>query len=425
VVIAGAGPAGSATALLLARRGLRVLLVDRAEFPRDKPCGDCVSPGANRLLRGWGLWDAVLARSPALIDGWAIRCGGHGFASRFPATDGARPRSVALPRRELDDVLRSAALDAGAVPVLADVLDVLYDGRRVTGLLCRTSAGTTTLRARLVIGADGLRSRVARRVGAAGPAGPLRKLSLTAHVRGVRPALVRGEMHVAPGLCIGIAPVGGGADPVHNLTVVGDARRFGRDVAADPARFVDRALRDVDHGAADSPAARLRDARPAVPAPARGPRHPRFGALLASGPFDRPTRAVTGPGWALVGDAAGYYDPFTGQGVHAALAGAELLAACAADALERADAQPLHGYARTARRRTRSARRLQWLVESFVARPALLAGVSERLDRAPAFLQGLLAATGDLAAPASILRPERLAQLVLPPRRGDADGHDR
>src|SRR5688572_33380988 len=86
VVVVGGGPAGSVTALFLARAGFDVILVERSTFPRSKPCGDCLSPAANAILMRLGLWHTVLATQPATLAGWRLTSHGqHSFAARFDA----------------------------------------------------------------------------------------------------------------------------------------------------------------------------------------------------------------------------------------------------------------------------------------------------------------------------------------------------
>src|SRR5207302_1243084 len=84
LVIVGGGPAGSAMARLLAQRGRSVTVVDRAAFPRAKPCGECLNPGAVAALERLGLLGSVLALGPARLDGWRVESGGHVAVGTFP-----------------------------------------------------------------------------------------------------------------------------------------------------------------------------------------------------------------------------------------------------------------------------------------------------------------------------------------------------
>jgi flavin-dependent dehydrogenase len=425
VAVIGAGPAGATVALLLARAGWNVALLDRSPFPRLKPCGDCLSPGAGPILERLGLADAVRAQHPALLDGWRIIApGGGAFEARFADIDGAGATTAfALSRDRLDHALARAARDAGAsFHPGARVDDLLRGaGGRVAGVSGRNRHGHPfRLRSRLVIGADGLRSVTARRLGLAGRPARLRKLSLTAHLIGVRDLNSLGEMHLGDGAVAGIAPVvddPSGNDPVANVTLVVDAVRFGRLVAADPAAFFRDRLRTFPRLAG-----RLDDTRPA-----RATADPRAqhsddlpatawpGDLLASGPFDRPGAGVIADGAALVGDAAGYFDPLSGQGIHHALHAAGILAEEADAALRngRTDARALARYARRHARAVRGTRVLQHFLEAIVARPRLADLAIPPLARAPRAAALLLATTGDLRPAHSLLSPAAIAEYLL------------
>src|SRR5882762_2481446 len=183
-VVAGAGPAGSATALLLSHAGMRVLLLDRARFPREKPCSEYLSPESTRVLARLGkdVLAAVTAASPAQLTGMKVVApSGTGVVGRFETF------SFALPRTRFDTILRAAAEAAGAeVREGVKVEEVLYDRGAVAGVVTRgTGLGTRdSYRSRFVVGADGLRSVVARRLGRVRTIGP-RRIACTAHVADV------------------------------------------------------------------------------------------------------------------------------------------------------------------------------------------------------------------------------------------------
>src|SRR6266704_51172 len=135
VVVAGAGPAGSATALLLARAGMRVLLLDRARFPREKPCSEYLSPESTRVLERLGkdVLHAVAAAAPAQLTGMKVVApSGTGVVGRFETF------SYALPRTTFDSILRNAAQAAGAeVREGIKVEELVYDDGAVGGVIAR------------------------------------------------------------------------------------------------------------------------------------------------------------------------------------------------------------------------------------------------------------------------------------------------
>src|SRR4029077_14254531 len=166
-VVVGAGPAGATTALLLARAGASVLLLDRARFPRDKPCSEYLSPATTDVLErlGGGILGAVERTTHARLYGMKVVApGGAAMVDRFRGA--ARAFSFAVPRASFDAILLAAAARAGAeVRERVTVEDLVSDAGVVSGVVGRSGNGKReTYRGRLVGGGEGLRSVVARRL---------------------------------------------------------------------------------------------------------------------------------------------------------------------------------------------------------------------------------------------------------------------
>jgi len=233
VVVAGGGPAGSTLATLLRRSGLSVVLCDAARFPRHKICGEYVPPSALPTFARLGALDEILALGPRRPVGMAVVSpDGTEVLGRYAGA----ARGLSIRRHDLDRVLLESARRSGAV---------VLEGARVTALqrppgggfevIARGSSGTEVLRARILIGADGRNSFVARRLGMRRPEPRHRKWAVMAHVRGAGAQGDHGEMIVTPyGYC-GINPLPGG---LANVCVVVDRGELGR-VAGRGGRLAD------------------------------------------------------------------------------------------------------------------------------------------------------------------------------------------
>jgi len=401
VIVVGAGPAGSSTAWHLARRGIDVLVLDRARFPRDKPCAEYLSPEASRLLDTMGALGTCEGAGAAQLTGMTVRApNGAVLRGDFAAAHGFRgfrDRGLALRRTVLDGILLERATTAGASVAEEERVTGLVRNARgaVVGVEVLDARGQAAERgADIVVGADGLRSVVARRLGLARARRRPRRIAMIAHYRGVAEMGSYGEMHVERDGYVGLADVGGG---LTNVAVVAPAARVKRAAQA-PAAFFDAWLAAHPHVGA-----RLAGAE-------------RVDAVRATGPFAHHARRAWARGAALVGDAADFYDPFTGEGIYAALRGGELVAPHIAAALEARsprDADAALAAYDAERRRTFAGKwRVERLVALAVAVPALMnraaATLGQRKDMADLFV----GVAGDFVPPSEILSVRYLLRLL-------------
>ncbi len=307
VLVVGAGPAGSIAALVLAGAGVKVHLVDRASFPRDKLCGDTLNPGSLAILDQHGLGSTIRARSLSVRG--MTDTGPRNAVVTADYPDGLRGAS--LMRRDLDLLLVEAAVAAGArfTPGVAVRAPVVAQANHVQGVRVATSAGEESWPARIVVAADGRHSTLGFLLGLSRYAAAPRRWAFGAYFTDVDGVGEHGEMHIRPEAYIGVAPLPGG---VTNLCVVRDLRHL-----AEPSHRMN-AERSMAAAIGGDPLLRDRFAR------AR-----RISAITTLGPLAVESTGSGCPGLLLAGDAAGFIDPMTGDGLRFALRGGELAAEAA------------------------------------------------------------------------------------------------
>jgi len=316
VLVVGAGPAGSSAACRLAREGVRVLLVDRAAFPRVKVCGEGLSRRALAALDELGVADRV-------------QCEGRPFNGiRFLSVSGeeidfwkSRDKGLVFARRDLDDMLRRTAEESGAS---------FLDGCRVIGAERKngvfvvdvlSSGKHFRISTRLIVLATGAIRGLACRLGLAGESSISRTIAMRAHVGGLQDLGDRIEIHLLDEIGIGYGWIFPTADDRANVGVGGVGQDLGSLRAAFQTFLGAEALRG-GRLLGRVRAYPLRTDFPAVPVSAE--------AVL------------------VVGEAAGLVDPLTGEGIAQALESGRMAAETAVEALRRNDlsASSLRAYDR-------------------------------------------------------------------------------
>ncbi len=382
-VVVGGGPAGSAFACLLARRGRSVCVVDRARFPRAKPCGEFLSPAGTPILEELGVRERVDEAGAARLERVRVFAGGGPPVElTFPDDPGAPPWGYSLSRAVLDAILLDAARAAGAEVVEGVHVDRLVSGSagEAAGVAGHGADGEPwEARARLVAGAGGRNCPVARALGFQRRGRRLR-YDLLAHwpaeAEAPPPAC---ELHVGRKGYVAAAPVEGGR---RNVNCVVDQATM-------------RRLRD--------PEAVYRASLAGHPGLARWTRGAPDEPLAASDVTPLTTTRATADGALLLGDAALFLDPFTGQGIYLALRSAALAAPVAdralADRAPAAGAVPrgaLAAYDAARAAELRDKWRVSRTLQAVLYRPLLLGAVARALRRDAGLAATLAAVTGDL-----------------------------
>jgi flavin-dependent dehydrogenase len=382
IAVVGGGPAGAAVATLLAAAGREVVVLERQPAWRWRACGVFSSPATVAALRRIGLPEATLRDVGRSIPAMRVEVpGAEPFRLTYGDDGSLTQPAVGFDRGRLDPALLDLARASGAdVRAGVGVTDLRLG--RPNRLDLRIPDGRAErLRARIVVGADGPRSLVARSAGVIGRPLLTARVGLTYHVEDEVDAPHDARMVVLDDGYAGIAPV-----PGRRLNVGIVLGRRGQAVlhrrgAAAVAASVERR---VGLG-----------------------RAVRCDPIAGLAPLANAVTRRSGDGWLLVGDAAGFLDPFTGEGLHRALVSAEL----AADALARGD---LGRYERAMRARFRGKDVVSLVVQAFLARPALFAYAARRLSARPEVRETMGLVMGDLVPASTAVDPRYLAALLRP-----------
>jgi len=315
VIIAGGGPAGASVATHLAMRGARVLLAEQKKFPREKLCGEFISPECAVHFERLGVIDQMLAASPARLNE-TVFYARSGKSVAVPSTwFGANGSAMGLSRAEMDERLLRRAGEAG-VTVLEDaqVVDLLFEKAEVRGVGLKSAGNQISYHAPITIDATGRARSLVRRVGPHRPnSSRAPMVAFKAHLEDTRVASGACEIYFYRGGYGGLSTIEDGRS---NLCFIASARDV-RACAAD----AERVMREVV----------CQNARAAHTLANARARSPWLAVTLES--FGR-HQIAPAKGLLTIGDAASFIDPFTGSGMLMALESGELAAAVILDHLE-------------------------------------------------------------------------------------------
>lgn len=394
IAIVGGGPAGAALAVRLADAGRDVALFERLPQPRWRAAGVYSSPLTRRRLADLGLPRDELDRLIRPISAMVVRTVDNSAECRL---DYPSPLSACgIDRVRLERRLLDRAAAAGAQ---------VHEGSAVTGVdLAQDHAQLTVhgpthpqpVRARLVVGADGPASVVARAAGVALASRRFRRAALTVHRADPAAASagepMTAELIIGRGWYCGVAPVPGQRV---NLGLVMGAAALRRELAnaSDPDQVLERRLAEL-----------------------RGPHRawqtaPATDTIQACLPLLHRVRRAAGRNFLLVGDAAGFIDPISGEGLHRALVTVDLAAEAIAD-LRAGQTVALEHYGRRLRGRFAGKDTLSWMLQLFLTEPRLARHALRNLARDDELRRSFARSLADLAPPSRVIDPRFLVRVL-------------
>ena len=393
IAVIGGGPAGAALAARLARAGHETVLFERLPRPRWRACGVYTSPLTRRRLLDLGLPPSETDRLIRPISAMVVAMADGSASCRL---EYGPPHACGVDRVSLEERLLGLARASGATVYEGTPLIQLDLAERRPRLTVSGAAGARLWQADLVVGADGPSSLVARAAGVAQPSRRLRRAALTVHRADPSAAPagmpMEAEMVLGAGWYCGIAPVPGGR--VNVGLVLGES-------------VLRRELR-----AGGGPGGVLAHRLDLLPGRRRSwADAPATDRLQAALPLAHRVRRAAGRNFLLVGDAAGFLDPLSGEGLQRALCSAEL----AAEAVGRrsaGDRTALGGYEGRLRSRFRGKDVLSWLLQGFLGQPALARHALRNLARQTGERESFALALADMLPSSRVLDPRFLARVL-------------
>lgn len=343
VVVVGAGPSGAMTAREVALNGARVLLVDRAAFPRYKVCGCCLNTRATGILHSAGLGTVLTSSEASPLHDFRLAV--HGRS----ATVGLNPGGVAIPRSVLDDALVQAAIDAGVVFLDETIVHIDSIANDFQSLHLTARHAKSLVQTRIAVAADGISQGLLREL-AEKPSFPRTNsyIGAGAMVDDSNAEFEHGTIYMACGAggYVGFVRVGDG-----NLNVA----------AALSAEFV-----RAKGGLALAACSIASDAGFSCPTSMA------ISRWRGTPPLTRRASTLSGHRFFVVGDAAGYVEPFTGEGMAWALSAAKAIAPFVLAGAKKFDSKLSRDWSRAHRRLVSRSHRRCKLITAALRRPRLV-----------------------------------------------------
>jgi geranylgeranyl reductase family protein len=383
VLIVGAGPAGSSLAASLAAAGRSVTLAEAVRHPRPKACAEYASPRIVEELDRLGPAATAWRADAIAVRGMRVIRGDDAVDVRYADDRGPRP-AWGLDRTRFDALLAANAEENGARLLDRTSFDGAERADNGWSVTVRHNGTPREIRARWLIGADGARSRVAHRLGVERDVRMPRRLGLVAHYESDPDLDDHGEMHIGPRHYVGLAPLAGGRLNV-GMALPADGR-----------------------GPAEARFAEAIEALPAVAARLSGRR--RLTPIRGASPIGHRVARAAGPGWMLIGDAAGFVDPFTGEGIYRALRSAR----AATEALNAGDDGAAERYLSARRAAFAAKDALTWTIQALLAARPVMGYALRRLGDRPELAARLGSALGDCRPASDALSPIFLASVLRP-----------